>query len=117
MCWELCNVETAFGSRFVTVVFAVINLFFVTPLVVSPFTVVVNEETAGSRDVCKDSLLVVSSRNIPVIAFVGVGDATVLGVITDVFVAEIVNDDNTGMVPFSISSLLQRLDRRQRMVT
>lgn len=49
--------------------------------------------------------LILPSRNIPVIAFVGFGDAAVLGVITDVFVAEIVTDDNTGMVPFSISEI------------
>lgn len=119
MCWELCNVETTFGSRrFVSVAFAVLNLFFVTPLVVFPLTVVVNEESVGSRDVCKD-LLVVSSGDTPVIAFVGFGDDVVLGVITDVVDAgaEIMDDVGKGVVPFSISLLLQRLDRRQRMVT
>lgn len=125
MCWELCNVETAFGSvRFVTVVLGVVNTFFVETLVVasSLLTVVVNEGSVGSGGVCEDWLLIVPLGDVPTVDFSKKFSdfAAADSVGTVVFAAEIVDEFNTGVVavPASmLSSLLQSLDRRQRTVT
>lgn len=114
--------ETSLGSgRSVTVALLVVNSFFVTSLVVAslPLTVVANEANVGSRDVCKDSLLVVPLGDVPAVdCITRFSDVIVTGVGPDVFAAEIV-DGNTVLVeiPTWLSSLLPTLVRRQRTAT
>lgn len=100
----------------------VVNSFVVTPLVVvssSLTAVVVNEASVDSRDVCNDLLSVVPLADISVVDFIRFGDVAGIGVDTDVFVVEIADNVTAVVVliPSILSSLLQRLDRRQRMVT
>lgn len=88
-------------------------------VVPSPLAAVVNEESGISRDVGEDSLVVVPLRDGPTVVFVtrSVND---FGVGVNVCTADF-NDDDTGVVVFLASRLssllLQRLGRRQRMVT
>lgn len=88
-----------------------------TPLVLapSPLAVVVSEECVVSGNVCEDSLLVVPLGD----DFVRFGDDVVFVVSTTVCVVES-DFSGSGVVKFlgsMSSSLLQRLDRRQRTVT
>lgn len=84
----------------------------------SPLAVVVNEESVIGRDVGEDSLLVPTLKDDPNVDFVTRFDISGFGV--NVCVADI-DDDDTGVVVILASRLslllLQRLGRRQRMVT
>lgn len=89
-----------------------------TPLVLapSPLAVVVSEECVVSGNVCEDSLLVVPLGEADFVRF---GDDVVFVVDTNVCVVEF-DFSGPGVVKFlgsMLSSLLQRLDRRQRTVT
>lgn len=89
-----------------------------TPLVLapSPLAVVVSEECVVSGNVCEDSLLVVVPLGDDFVRF---GDDVVFVVSTTVCVVES-DFSGSGVVKFlgsMSSSLLQRLDRRQRTVT
>lgn len=104
LCWELWNVETAFGSeRFVTVAPVLVNSSFITPLVVVPSPVtVVNERTVDSGGVFKDSLVVVPLGDIPTTGVItGLGKDVVFGVNSDVFAALTVAEER-----FAVLSLL-----------
>lgn len=122
LCWELCTVETFESGRF-TVPFVVMSSFFMTPSTVapSPLTVVVKKGVV-SGNVCEAFVLIASLRDdvSAVDVITRFGDGVGFGVGTNVCVVDI-DDDDTGVVIFLASwlssLLLQRLGRRQRMVT
>lgn len=107
LCWELCDVEAELESGgFVTVAFAVVNSFFMTPLVGFPSSliVVVNEESVGSKGEFKDSFFVVPLGDAPDVDS-KTGFGIMLAVDTDISVARV--DSNTPVIALTpVSSLL-----------
>lgn len=97
------------------------SLFVTFWVVVSSLLAVVNEVTiAGTRDVFDDSLLVVPGGDVSLVNMIsGFADDTVLVDTVVVFVIEIVVDDDVldTTETTGLSSQLQRLNRRKRVVT